>query len=264
MVQCFFASDLHGAPGRYEKLFHVIEKKNPAAVFLGGDLLPHFFLRAATQKNINDDFVNDFLGAEFKRLKRIMKEDYPGVFLILGNDDSRSEESAFEELEKEGIWNYIHERSRPLSFYRVYGYSYIPPSPFHNKDWERYDVSRHVDPGCVSPEEGRRSVTVPRNVMKHSTIQQDLEKLAGKTDLHDALFLFHSPPYETKLDRAGLDGKFVDGVPTFTNQLACRVPGGIGSVEPTCSVQRMTGRNWPLSSSIWMIWITQKESCYKE
>jgi Icc-related predicted phosphoesterase len=249
MVQCFFASDLHGAPGRYEKLFHVIEKKNPAAVFLGGDLLPHFFLRAATQKNINDDFVNDFLGAEFKRLKRIMKEDYPGVFLILGNDDSRSEESAFEELEKEGIWNYIHERSRPLSFYRVYGYSYIPPSPFHNKDWERYDVSRHVDPGCVSPEEGRRSVTVPRNVMKHSTIQQDLEKLAGKTDLHDALFLFHSPPYETKLDRAGLDGKFVDGVPLDVHVGSIAVRKFIESRQPLLTLHGHIHESTRLSGS---------------
>ena len=32
-------------------------------------------------------------------------------------------------------------------------------------------------------------------------------------DLSQAIFLFHSPPHETPLDRAALDGRTVEGVP---------------------------------------------------
>lgn len=81
------------------------------------------------------------------------------------------------------------------------------------KDWERYDVSRYVDPGCISPETGYRSVEVPANGKRYRTIQKDLEDLTGDQDLSRFICLFHSPPHKTKLDRAGLDGQTVDHVP---------------------------------------------------
>jgi Icc-related predicted phosphoesterase len=95
----------------------------------------------------------------------------------------------------------------------VYGYQYVPPTPFRLKDWERYDVSRYTDPGCVSPEDGARSVPVPENDVRHSTIEQDLRRLTAEQDLAEAILLFHTPPYRTKLDRAALDGKSVDHAP---------------------------------------------------
>ena len=70
----------------------------------------------------------------------------------------------------------------------------MPPTPFTLKDWERYDVSRFVDPGCVSPEEGYRSVPVPEGETKWGTIAGDLEALVGRHDVSRAVFLFHSPP----------------------------------------------------------------------
>ncbi len=93
------------------------------------------------------------------------------------------------------------------------GYSYIPPTPFPLKDWERYDVSRYVDPGAVSPEEGMRTLPVSPQEMRYATIKEDLENLAGSAETDNLIFLFHSPPYETKLDRAPLDGMKVDHVP---------------------------------------------------
>ena len=81
------------------------------------------------------------------------------------------------------------------------------------KDWERYDVSRFTDPGCISPEKGQRTVEVDPDEIRFGTIAADLERLAGDRDLADAICLFHSPPYRTDLDRAALDGKSVDHVP---------------------------------------------------
>ena len=110
------------------------------------------------------------------------------------------------------MWKYVHNSKVRLSDYSVYGYSFVPPSPFQLKDWEKYDVSRHVDPGSVSPEEGLRSRTSESQNSKHQTINQDIKKLVGNDDLSEAIILFHSPPYKTNLDRAALDGKMVDHV----------------------------------------------------
>jgi len=46
---------------------------------------------------------------------------------------------------------------------------------------------------------------------------KDLIALAENEDLSKAIFLFHSPPYQTLLDRAGLDGKMIDHVPMDLN-----------------------------------------------
>jgi Icc-related predicted phosphoesterase len=211
-VRCFFASDLHGSLRRYRALFDLVRAERPGAVFLGGDLMPHYLVPWDPAQS-DSDFVRDFLSAEFARLRDEMREEYPPVFLILGNDDLRAEEASLGEVESLGIWRYAHNRKFALDGYTVYGYAYSPPSPFLLKDWERYDVSRFVDPGSVSPEEGRRSVPVEPREARHATIKQDLDLLADKDDLSKAIFLFHSPPYQTKLDRAALDGRTVEHVP---------------------------------------------------
>jgi Icc-related predicted phosphoesterase len=212
-VPCLFVSDLHGRIDRYEKLFAAIDGERPALVFLGGDLLPLGHASGYATDPRYTDFTADFLIPGFRRLGERLGEAYPRVFLILGNDDPRSEEPGFREGESEGLWTYAHGGRFPVGRYTIYGYACVPPTPFRLKDWERYDVSRYVPPGCVSPEEGRRSVPVPANVIRYSTIEGDLRELAGERPLEDAVFLFHTPPQETALDRAALDGKMVDHVP---------------------------------------------------
>ncbi len=208
MSLCFFVSDLHGHLNRYQELFSKILEEKPAAVFLGGDLLPSF-------GNMREgNFIQDYLSPEFMKLKIRLGDDYPRVFLILGNDDSRSsEEDLISCMMKEGVWEYIHNQSAQFGSHTVFGYAYVPPTPFMNKDWERYDVSRYVDPGCIPPEEGWHSVEQAENIIQYATIKQDLEDIIGENDLSNSIFLFHTPPYQTKLDRAGLDGKMIDHVP---------------------------------------------------
>ena len=85
------------------------------------------------------------------------------MFLILGNDDSKNiQEDLNRWMEEEQIWDYIHDRSVAFGSYSVFGYAYVPPTPFLNKDWERYDISRFVDPGCIPPEEGWHSTHEPQ------------------------------------------------------------------------------------------------------
>ena len=205
MIPCLFASDLHGRVERYERLFHTMASEHPRAVFLGGDLLPSFAPAA--------DFVDDFLKTELEQLRSQLGKRYPDVFVILGNDDGKTPESALLEMADRGLCAYVHGHRATLGPFTVFGYAYIPPTPFLLKDWERYDVSRYVDPGSIPPEEGRHSVPVSKRELRNGTIATDLAHLVGDEDLANAVMLFHAPPYQTKLDRAALDGRSIDHVP---------------------------------------------------
>lgn len=209
-MNCFFVSDLHGDIGKYNRLFMQILLEKPEAVFLGGDLLSAGFFRSALH---NEDILHKTLAAGFDKLKNEMEHDYPKVFLIMGNDDPGSEEKTLKSFEKQKLWYYVHNRIINIGDLSVCGYSYVPPTPFMNKDWERYDVSRFVDVGCVSPEEGYRSTRVSMIDIVNCTIWDDLLELAGESDLSKTIMLFHAPPYDTGLDRAALDGKMVDFAP---------------------------------------------------
>lgn len=206
MTPCFFACDLHGRLDRYERLFTALRAESPAAVFLGGDLLP---LGPAGPAG----FVEEVMAAGFEDLRGERGEAYPRVFVIFGNDDPRSEEPALLDGAARGLWEYAHGRRLDFGAFRVYGYAYVPPTPFRLKDWERYDVSRYVDPGCVSPEEGVRTVPQPENETRWRTIEADLDELTGDDDLGRAVVLFHAPPHRSRLDRAALDGRVVDHAP---------------------------------------------------
>lgn len=211
MPTCYFVTDLHGRTERYEKLMRFVLKELPEAVFLGGDLLAHVSVSASP--SAHDSWVQDYLLAAFRKTRDTLGNKYPDIFLILGNDDPRCVEGDFLDAQAEGLWHYMHARNHLWRDYPIYGFSYVPPTPFLLKDWERYDVSRHVSPGCVSPEEGYRSVAVEENELKWETIQDDLSKLVGQNTLESSVFLIHTPPYDTPLDRAALDGKYYENVP---------------------------------------------------
>jgi Icc-related predicted phosphoesterase len=208
-TRSLFVADLHGRPDRYEKLLAAVEAERPAAVFLGGDLLPG----GSWPGQGGGDFLLGWLGPRLETLRSRLAGGWPRVLAVFGNDDPRSEEASLGALEDRGLLEHAHGRRLEVAGHPVYGYACVSPTPFLLKDWERYDVSRFVDPGCVSPEEGYRSVAVPEGEAKWGTIAADLEALAGGDDVSRAVFLFHTPPHGTALDRAALDGRAVDHAP---------------------------------------------------
>jgi len=226
MNELFFVSDLHGHRHRYGALVRQVLLDRPQALFLGGDLMPHF-----ARMTEPGDFFADYLLPLFRDLRKEMGPHYPNVFAILGNDDPAIEEELMLEGETEGLWHYQHNRKTAFGPYTVYGYSCIPPTPFRLKDWERYDVSRFADPGCVHPTEGSRTVE-PDEDIEYATIKKDLERLTGDDDLSEAIFLFHTPPYQTSLDRAALDGVMVEHVPLDVHVGSIAVKELIASRRP--------------------------------
>jgi Icc-related predicted phosphoesterase len=212
VLTCFFATDLHGRIDRYDKLLASIVRHRPAAVFLGGDLLPCSTL-SPMQFGHHEDFVHDYLVPAFTRTRDALGVEYPNIFLILGNDDPRRYEGDFVAAAVDGLWRYVHGQKSRLADFTIYGLAYVPPTPFLLKDWERYDVSRYVPPGCISPEDGIRTVPTEESEIKWATIQKDLAALVGEDPLDRAVFLLHTPPCDTPLDRAALDAKTYEHVP---------------------------------------------------
>ncbi len=207
-MKCFFVSDLHGNVDKYRKLFKIISIEEPDAVLFGGDIFP-------SGLGMEED-PELFLENELFSLIKVYSEangSKTRFFVIMGNDDPRQYEALFLEADKSGLIEYLHDRT--ISFDNLYitGYSYVNPTPFQFKDWERYDVSRHVDVGCVSPEEGVRTVQVPEKEIRTATIANDLKKLALASPPDRTIYLFHAPPYDSNLDRAALDGMKVDHAP---------------------------------------------------
>lgn len=207
-MNCIFVSDLHGNIKKYEKLFEIIKKERPKAVFFGGDLLPHGY----SLKEGVSFFLDKYLFSKIKRMNE-KNENKIRFFVIMGNDDARSFEKYFLDADKKNIIEYVNLKTVEFDGLYVTGYSYVPPTPFQLKDWEKYDVSRFVDVGTVSPEKGKRTVEVNKDEIKYSTIAEDLDKLVKNSPPEKTIYLFHSPPYDTALDRADVDGKKVDHAP---------------------------------------------------
>ncbi len=209
-MNCLFVSDLHGNFNKFATLFEQVVRLRPEAVFIGGDFMPSRFFGGNGSQS---DFWDTFLLPELEDLRRVMKGDCPRIFIIMGNDDERAAEHNLVAAERAGVLEYVHAKQAKLGEFAIYGYACVPPTPFHLKDWERYDISRYVDPGCVAPEDGGFSFPIDPHELIHSTIKKDLERLAANDNSENAIFLFHSPPYNTLLDEADLIDAQFDGVP---------------------------------------------------
>jgi uncharacterized protein len=205
---CFFATDLHGNTDRYDKLLASIIRHVPAAVFLGGDLLPHSALSA--MQFGQGGFVHDYLVPAFTRTRDTLGVHYPDVFVILGNDEPRRCEEDFVAAAADGLWQYVHEKKVSWGISPSMALATSRQPHFCSRTG---NVSRYVPPGCVSPEEGSRTVPTEESEIKWSTIQKDLASLVGEDPLERAVLLLHTPPCDTPLDRAALDGKTYEHVP---------------------------------------------------
>ncbi len=223
---------MHGQLTRYEKLFDRILAERPQALFIGGDLLPSPFIVLSNKTLKHDNFINDYLMVELKNIKAVLGDAYPDVFVILGNDDGRMGEETMRQVNRQGLWEYCH--CRPVSWldFTIYGYSYIPPTPFRLKDWERFDVSETVAPGSIAPKKGIFTVAVSEHQLEHATIAEDLTQLTAGAHFERSIFLFHSPPYFSKLDRAGLDGRTIDHMALDVNVGSRAIQQFIAAKQP--------------------------------
>jgi len=199
----------------------------PDGVFIGGDILPNHY---SLDSNM-DVFIENIIFSKIRKIRKTINKKIR-FFIILGNDDPRIYEQYFLEAHNEGLIDYVHNKTVKFSNIFVTGYSYVPPTPFQLKDWEKYDVSRYNDIGVVSPENGVRTIDVPIDNIRYSTIAEDLDILSKNAPVENTIFLFHSPPYNSHLDRAELDGKIIDHAPVDVHTGSIAIQRFIGKKQP--------------------------------
>lgn len=197
-------SDVHGNDVKYRKLCTYIKQNLPVAVFIAGDILPNYYVTEPIE------FIENTLQPLLSELKDEINEQYPDIFLITGNDDAAISCEHLRYLELKGLIRFPNKLVINQPGYSVLGYPFVPPTPFLLKDWEKYDVSRYLPRDTVSPEDGIRTVEIPANMKKYTTIKDDLDELSKDVgDFSKSICLFHSPPVETNLDKiygSGING----------------------------------------------------------
>ena len=185
-----FTSDLHGNKIQYEKLFQKAIKEKANAIILGGDLTP----KDSRNRTIEGQrrFLKQHL---FPRIKRFFIEakNKCNIFAIMGNDDFRENESLFENFSKyNSRFKIVHQKSASLEKgFKIYGYPFVPPTPFKYKDWEKIDTKTKMD--------NIRSPFILDGINNRGTIKQDLQKIKKKKD-EKLIIVSHAPPYNTTLD----------------------------------------------------------------
>ncbi|MFW6047958.1 MAG: metallophosphoesterase family protein, partial [Candidatus Natronoplasma sp.] len=131
ILRCIFTSDIHGKKEKYKALFQIAREESIDGLLMGGDLLPST-LKA---ENYGDDFLRDFLSEQIEEAKKSV-EDLE-IFVIMGNDDPRVYENTLKEMDEMGLINYMNQTTKRFGDLYVVGYNFVPPTPFHLKDWEK-------------------------------------------------------------------------------------------------------------------------------
>ncbi len=204
-----YSADLHGNEEFYKRLLRKAEEENCNVVVIGGDLCP--MIGDTIKERINNQkiFIENFLIPLFKNFKSSNKNKE--IFLIMGNDDFRvnikilenSEWHASERVRNEltrsqvtgGILKLIHKKSTKLNKnINIAGYSFVNPTPFRLKDWEKPDLVSDKMQQQLFLEE-------IRSIEKEDeTIEDDLNELKKLSRPKNTIYVIHAPPFNTKLD----------------------------------------------------------------
>ena len=191
-----YTSDLHGHRELYKLLLNKAESENTRAIVIGGDLCP---MRGSSfQEKIEHQkfFLGEFLIPLFKEFKGKNRKNE--LYLIMGNDDFRVNLNILEDADKNGVLKSKHKKSLMLdNGYCIAGYSFVNPTPFRLKDWEKPDLEGEKPPQQLFNEEIRTMEA------EQGTIQQDLEELRKLSNPKKTIYVVHAPPYNSKLDMVG-------------------------------------------------------------
>jgi len=189
-LKLIYTADLHGNEEFYKRLLKKAEHENLKSVVIGGDLCP--MLGKTTIERIENQkiFLQDFLIPLFKKFKKNNRDKE--FYILMGNDDFRINLEVLENAGKNKILKSIHKKSIKLNkSFNIAGYSFVNPTPFRLKDWEKPDFECDKMPQQLFNEE-------VRSVKKESgTIEEDLKKLSNPKK---TIYVIHAPPFNSKLD----------------------------------------------------------------
>ena len=205
MPRIVYTSDLHGDLGLYRAAGEAAVRTRADALIFGGDLCPGTPSGASLRLPIEQP---EFLLYRLSPLLDDWKQAHPTlrIFAIPGNDDCQTVLPALEELEMNDLIENLHQETRTLGDYTLMGLSYVPPTPFHLKDFERWDDAPEPDSDSYSY---RCIMGTPRGFMviedfqsyldSLPSIEQELRRLPVKDPAH-TVAVIHAPPFNTHCD----------------------------------------------------------------
>ena len=206
-----YTSDLHGNKENYQELFELAEQRKAQAIIIGGDMLPiHGPFKYSLQEQQN--FIFSYLEPKIRDFRS--RAPQTTIYAMLGNDDWQASNVHLETLVAKGTLRLLHGEKHELgSGYELVGYSHVPPTPFTIKDGERRDLLDDAVDGqrctaCVS--QGSKIIVVdPRRYFASmNSIEEELEELPTARDPRKTVYVMHSPPFRTNLDRL-FDGRWI-------------------------------------------------------
>lgn len=188
-----YTADLHGNEEFYKRLLKKAEGEKCNAVVIGGDLCGREGNTIKEKIENQKNFLEVFMVPLFKDFKKRNKN--VETYAIMGNDDFRKNLEVLEKADEDKILQSIHNKSIKLNKnYNIAGYSFVNPTPFRLKDWEKPDFEGDKDTSQLFPDEVR-SLN-----MENGTIEEDLMKLKKLSDPKKTFYIIHAPPFNTKLD----------------------------------------------------------------
>ncbi len=202
-----YATDLHGNQGAYEALADLAHAERADAVVLGGDLFA-YSRYAAPQLAFADDVLRNFL--------QILANARIPVLTIPGNVDLRAAVERVREFERQGLIRLLGLQPLYLPLggkdgqggVELFGYPYVPPTPFRLKENERRDlaVDRYEGPWPIflsSPDPEQERIEGPEDYLDGlPSIEEDLARIP--LTQQPGILVAHTPPWGCGLDRTSL------------------------------------------------------------
>ncbi len=205
MTRLVYTSDLHGDLGLYRSAGEAAVRLRADALILGGDLCPGTPSGSSLRLPLQQP---EFLLYQLSPLLDEWKQAHPmlRVFAIPGNDDCQTILPALEELEMNGLVENLHQEARTLGVYTLVGLSFVPPTPFHLKDFERRDGERGADGEAYTY---RCILGTPRGFLvienfeayldSLPSLEEELRRLPVDDPAH-TVAVVHAPPFDTRCD----------------------------------------------------------------
>ena len=205
MARLVYTSDLHGILDLYRAAGEAAVRTCADALIFGGDLCPGSPMGASQRLPIEHV---EFILQRLSPLLGEWKQAHPAlrIFAIPGNDDCQTVLPALEELERNARIENLHQQTRILGAYTLMGLSFVPPTPFLLKDFERWDDGPDPDSDSYSyrcltgTTRGFRVIENFRSYLDSlPSIEQELRRLPVEDPAH-TVAVVHAPPFDTRCD----------------------------------------------------------------
>ena len=192
-MKLIYTADLHGNEEFYRKLLKKAEESDCNAVVIGGDLCGRDGNTIKEKIENQKLFLEKFMIPLFKDFKKENRNIE--FYVIMGNDDFRINLEVLEKAEKNKILKSIHKKSvKSSKNFNIAGYSFVNPTPFRLKDWEKSDFGGDSMPSRLFMQE------ITSTEREKGTIENDLKNFKKLSSPKSTIYAIHAPPFNTKLD----------------------------------------------------------------